>query len=58
MHSSEDLEKFYFQPCLIKNPSNRFVLRTKFLIAFFKNGKKWSAPVPEEFKLSETGPDN
>ena len=42
MYSSEDLERFYFQYqtelCLMENLSNRFVLRTKFLITSFRNG--------------------
>ena len=42
MYSSEDLERFYFQyqseACLMENLSNRFVLRTKYLITFSRNG--------------------
>lgn len=42
MYSSEYLERFYFQyqseACLMENLSNRFVLRTKFLITSFRNG--------------------
>ena len=50
MYSSEYLERFYFQyqseACLMENLSNRFVLGTKYLITFSRNGlrilaKKW-----------------
>ena len=44
MYSSEDLERFYFQyqteALPHENLSNRFVLRTKFLITFFRNGTR------------------
>ena len=50
MYSSEYLERFYFkyqsEACLMENLSNRFVLGTKYLITFSRNGlrilaKKW-----------------
>ena len=44
MYSSEYLERFYFQyqseACLMENLSNRFALRTKFLITSFRNGTR------------------